>query len=101
MALSLGSKRQRVKKGELKMICNKALKITNKDIIYAQTNRGYSDNLELNLYLKFGNEEPYVGTFQPVDFDLNYNWYEIDEIKGLISDYLEDEEADYEVINYE
>lgn len=83
------------------MICNKALKITNKDIIYAQINSGYSDNLELNLYLKFGNEERHVGTFQPVDFDLNCKWYEIDEIKGLISDYLEDEEADYEVINYE
>ncbi len=36
-----------------------------------------------------------------VDFDLNCKWYEIDEIKDLISDYLEDEEADYELINYE
>ncbi len=35
------------------MICNKALKITNKYIIYAQINRGYLDNWELNLYLKF------------------------------------------------
>ncbi|WP_342256281.1 hypothetical protein [Spiroplasma endosymbiont of Poecilobothrus nobilitatus] len=84
------------------MICNKALKITNKDIIYAQINRSYSDELELNLYLKFGNEERHVGNISlPTDFDLNLKWYEIDEVKGLISDYLEDEEADYEVINYE
>ncbi len=38
------------------MICNKALKITNKDIIYVKINHNYSGNLELNLYLKFGNE---------------------------------------------
>ncbi len=84
------------------MICNKTLKITNKDIIYAQINRNYSGNLELNLYLKFGNEERHVGNISlPTNFDLNCKWYEIDEVKGLISDYLEDEEADYEVINYE
>lgn len=83
------------------MICNKALKITNKNIIYAQIDSDYLGNLELNLYLKFGNEERHVRTFQPVDFDLNCKWYEIDEIKSLISDYLEDVEADYEVINYE
>lgn len=83
------------------MICKKALKITNKDIIYAQINRDYLGNWELNLYLKFGDEERHVGIFQPVDFDLNCKWYEFDEVKDLISDYLEDEEADYEVINYE
>ncbi len=83
------------------MICNKALKITNKDIIYAEINCD-DENWELNLYLKFGNEERYVGNISlPIDFELNLKWYEIDEVKGLISDYLEDEEADYEVINYE
>ncbi len=70
------------------MICNKALKITNKDIIYVQIDSDYSDNLELNLYLKFCDEEKHVGTFQPIDFDLNLKWYEIDKVKGLISDYL-------------
>ncbi|WP_338989801.1 hypothetical protein [Spiroplasma endosymbiont of Seladonia tumulorum] len=85
-----------------KWINNKALKISNKDIIYAQIDSGYSDNWELNLYFKFGNEERYVGNVSlPTDFDLNLKWYEIYEVKGLISDYLEDEEADYEVINYE
>ncbi len=83
------------------MICSKALKITNKDIIYAQINRGYLENLKLNLYLKFRNEERHVGTFKIVDFDLNWNWYKIDKVKGLIEDYLEYEEADYGVINYE
>ncbi len=73
------------------MICNnKSLKITNKDIIYEQINCGYSDNLELNLYLKFGDEERHVGNISlPTDFDLNCKWYEINEVKGLISDYLE------------
>ncbi|WP_338955038.1 hypothetical protein [Spiroplasma endosymbiont of Polydrusus cervinus] len=57
---------------------------------------------ELNLYLKFRNEERYVGNvLLSTDFDLNLKWYEIDEVKGLIDDYLEDEEADCEVINYE
>lgn len=84
-----------------KWINKKALKISNKDIIYAQIDSD-NENWELNLYLKFGNEERYVGNISlPVDFDLNLKWYEIDEVKGLISDYLEDEEADYEVINYE
>ncbi|WP_425380031.1 hypothetical protein [Spiroplasma endosymbiont of Stenodema calcarata] len=84
-----------------KWINNKALKISNKDIIYAEIDSD-DENWELNLYLKFGNEERYVGNVSlPTDFDLNLKWYEIDEVKGLISDYLEDEEADYEVINYE
>lgn len=84
------------------MICNKELKITNKDIIYAQINRDYLGNWKLNLYLKFGDEERHVASVElPIDFNLNCKWYEIDEVKGLISDYLEDEEADYEVINYE
>ncbi|WP_338990859.1 hypothetical protein [Spiroplasma endosymbiont of Seladonia tumulorum] len=83
-----------------KWINNKALKITNKDIIYAEINCD-DVNWELNLYLKFGNEVRHVGNLSlPVDFDLNLKWYEIHEIKSLISDYLEDEEADYEVINY-
>ncbi|WP_338963753.1 MULTISPECIES: hypothetical protein [unclassified Spiroplasma] len=85
-----------------KWINNKALKISNKDIIYAQIDSDYDMNWELNLYLKFDNEERYVGNISlPIDFDLNLKWYEIDEVKGLINDYLEDEEADYEVINYE
>ncbi|WP_338955947.1 hypothetical protein [Spiroplasma endosymbiont of Polydrusus cervinus] len=85
-----------------KWINNKALKISNKDIIYAQIDSDYDMSWELNLYLKFGNEERYVGNILlSTDFDLNLKWYEIDEVKGLIDDYLEDEEADYEVINYE
>ncbi|RUP77179.1 hypothetical protein D6D54_04415 [Spiroplasma poulsonii] len=84
-----------------KWINNKALKISNKDIIYAQIDSD-NENWELILYLKFGNEERWVGNvLLPTNFDLNFKWYEIDEIKGLIDDYLEDEEADYEVINYE
>jgi hypothetical protein len=85
-----------------KWINNKSLKISNKDIIYAQIDCEDNMNWELNLYLKFGNEERHVGNISlSTDFDLNLKWYEIDEVKGLISDYLEDEEADYEVINYE
>ncbi|WP_425379115.1 hypothetical protein [Spiroplasma endosymbiont of Polydrusus pterygomalis] len=85
-----------------KWINNNALKISNKDIIYAQIDSDYDISWELNLYLKFGNEERHVGNISlPKDFDLNLKWYEIDEVKSLIDDYLEDEEADYEVINYE
>ncbi len=61
-----------------KWINNKALKITNKDIIYAEINCD-DENWELNLYLKFGNEERYVGNISlPIDFELNLKWYEID-----------------------
>ncbi|MFJ1522805.1 hypothetical protein [Spiroplasma sp. ald] len=85
-----------------KWINNKALKISNKNIIYAEINSQDDMGWELYLYLKFGNEERYVCNVSlPVDFNLNLKWYEIDEVKGLISDYLEDEEANYEVINYE
>ncbi|KAF0849940.1 MAG: hypothetical protein EIB84_02690 [Spiroplasma poulsonii] len=84
-----------------KWINNKALKISNKDIIYAQIDSD-NENWELNLYLKFGNEERWMGNvLLPINFDLNLKRYQINEVKGLISDYLEDEEADYEVINYE
>ncbi len=38
-----------------KWIDNKALKITNKDIIYAEIDNEYDLGWELNLYLKFGN----------------------------------------------
>ncbi|UZQ30735.1 MAG: hypothetical protein OHM56_04265 [Spiroplasma phoeniceum] len=61
------------------MICNKALKITNKDIIYAQLDSGYSDNLELNLYLKFGDEERHVGNFSTsrlwFKLQMIWNWW--------------------------
>ncbi|WP_338963513.1 MULTISPECIES: hypothetical protein [unclassified Spiroplasma] len=74
-----------------KWINNKALKISNKDIIYAQIDSD-NENLELNLYLKFGNEERWVGNvLLPTNFYLNLKWYQINEVKGLISDYLEDE----------
>ncbi|WP_342255838.1 hypothetical protein [Spiroplasma endosymbiont of Poecilobothrus nobilitatus] len=60
------------------MICNKALKITNKDIIYAQINRYYLDNWELNLYLKFGNEERHVGSRRRLWLKLQmiWNWWD-------------------------
>jgi hypothetical protein len=58
------------------MICNKALKITNKDIIYVQINCDYLGNWKLNLYLKFSNEERHVGSFQPAElwFKLQMIW---------------------------
>ncbi|WP_338954934.1 hypothetical protein [Spiroplasma endosymbiont of Polydrusus cervinus] len=85
-----------------KWINNKALKISNKDIIYAQIDSDYDMSWELNLYLKFCNEERRIGGVSLLtDFDLNLKWYEIDEVKDLISGYLEYEEAEYEVINYE
>ena len=84
-----------------KWINNKALKISNKDIIFAET-EWENEYWKLNLYLKFDNKEQYIGYVSLItDFDLNLKWYEIDEVKGLISDYLEDKEEDYEVINYE
>ncbi|UZQ29285.1 MAG: hypothetical protein OHM56_08795 [Spiroplasma phoeniceum] len=62
----------------------------------------YLGNWKLNLYLKFGDEERHVsGVELPIDFNLNCKWYEIDEVKGLIDDYLEGKEVDCEVINYE
>ncbi|WP_425379944.1 hypothetical protein [Spiroplasma endosymbiont of Stenodema calcarata] len=84
-----------------KWINNKALKISDKSIIYSDIE--CDDNYWLlHLYLEFDNKHSNIGYVSlPVDFDLTLKWYEIDEVKGLISDYLEDEEIDYEVINYE
>ncbi|WP_425377721.1 hypothetical protein [Spiroplasma endosymbiont of Polydrusus pterygomalis] len=68
-----------------KWINNNALKISNKDIIYAQIDSHYDMSWELTLYLKFGNEERRVGNISlPKDFDLNLKWYEIDGVKDRL-----------------